>query len=459
MGFSSVANPLFTLTKKDVDFVWSEACEAAFHQLKTLLTEAPVLAFPEFDCGFLLETDASGIGLGAVLAQKQDDGTVHPVAYVSRTLQPHEQNYGVTELEALGVVWAVRHFRHYLYGHHCDVFTDHAALRSLLNTPHPSGKLARWGLALQEVDLAIFYRPGRKNKLADALSRSPVGQDRNNPLVPEENLVAALVDPSVSSKSGEGSLGERQYRDPQLKLVMQYLETGELPAEEKKARELSITGQQYVLLEGVLHFVMKDKTLRIVPPQGDRKQLFDEVHAGVWEGHLKDAKIHGELAKRYLWQGMRSDIIKWCQACLVCASQQVGRAVCPPLIPILVSGPFDHVGVDVLRFPKSAEGNQYVVVFMDYLTKWPEVFATHDQSALTIAKLFVQEVVCRHGVPSQLLSDRGKAFLSQLMMEVCRVLGVKKVNTTAYHPQTDGLVERFNRTLINMLAKRVERHG
>lgn len=138
----------------------------------------------------------------------------------------------MTELEALGVVWAVRHFRHYLYGHHCDVFTDHEALRSLLNTPHPSGKLARWGLALQEVDLAIFYRPGRKNKLADALSRSLVGQDRNNPLVPEENLVAALVDPSVSSKSGEGSLGERQYRDPQLKLVMQYLETGELPAEE-----------------------------------------------------------------------------------------------------------------------------------------------------------------------------------------------------------------------------------
>ena len=159
MGFSSVANPLFTLTKKDVDFVWSEACEAAFHQLKKLLTEAPVLAFPEFDRGFLLETDASGIGLGAVLAQKQDDGTVRPVAYVSRTLQPHERNYGVTELEALGVVWVVRHFRHYLYGHHCDVFTDHEALRSLLNMPHPSGKLARWVLALQEVDLAIFYRP------------------------------------------------------------------------------------------------------------------------------------------------------------------------------------------------------------------------------------------------------------------------------------------------------------
>ena len=137
-GFSVVANQLFALTKKDMEFIWSPACEEALQKLKGLLIEAPVLAFPEFDRGFLLDTDASGVGLGAVLAQKQNDGSVRPVAYASRTLQLHEQNYGVMELEALGVVWAVRHFRHYLYGHHCDVFTDHEALKSLLNTLSPS---------------------------------------------------------------------------------------------------------------------------------------------------------------------------------------------------------------------------------------------------------------------------------------------------------------------------------
>ena len=94
-----------------------------------------------------------------------------------------EQNYGVMELEALGVVWAVQHFRHYFYGHHCDVFTDHEALKSLLNTPHPSGKLARWGLALQEINLSIFYRPGKKNVLADALSWSPLGEKESPALV------------------------------------------------------------------------------------------------------------------------------------------------------------------------------------------------------------------------------------------------------------------------------------
>lgn len=119
-----------------------------------------MLAFPNFDKEFLLETDASGKGLGAVLAQKQEDGSTRPIAYASRTLEPSEKNYGVTEVEALAVVWAVKHFRHYLYEHCCHVHTDHEALKSLMNTPHPSGRLARWGLALQEVDLHIHYQTG-----------------------------------------------------------------------------------------------------------------------------------------------------------------------------------------------------------------------------------------------------------------------------------------------------------
>ena len=128
--------------------MWTSRCEAAFNQLKQCLTEAPILAYPDFEKEFHLETDALGAGLGALLTQVQEDGCHRPIAYASRTLQAHERNYSVTELEALGVVWAVRHFRPYLYGHHCTVVTDHEALKSLLNTPQPSGKLARWGLSL-----------------------------------------------------------------------------------------------------------------------------------------------------------------------------------------------------------------------------------------------------------------------------------------------------------------------
>ena len=130
-----------------------------------------MLTFPNFEVPFILETDASGSGLGAVLSQKQEDGAIRPVAYASRTLQKHERNYTISELEALAVVWATKHFHVYLYGHKCTAFTDHSALKYLLNTPHPSGKLARWGLALQELDLDIQYRPGKENTNADVLSR------------------------------------------------------------------------------------------------------------------------------------------------------------------------------------------------------------------------------------------------------------------------------------------------
>lgn len=156
---------------------------------------------------------------------------------------------------------------------------------------------------------------------------------------------------------------------------------------------------------------------------------------------------------------MRADIVKWCRACLTCATRRVGQPTKPPLTPIPFSGPFDRVGVDVIKFPKSHVGNQYAIVFVDYLTKWPEVFATSDQTALAIAKLLVEEVISRHGVPTELLSDRRAAFLSHLVQELCGLMGIHQVNITAYHPQTDGLVERFNRTLTKMLSKKVETSG
>ena len=139
--------------------------------------------------------------------------------------------------------------------------------------------------------------------------------------------------------------------------------------------------------------------------------------------------------------------------------QNVGRTTKQLLTPIPVQGPFDHVGVDVIKFPKSAQGSQYAVVFMEYLIKWPEVFAVTDQTSLTIACLLVEHVIIHHGVPAELLSNHGRAFLSELMHEVCELMGMKKSNTTAYHPQTDGLVERFNRTLTDMFAKTVKKGG
>ena len=237
--------------------------------------------------------------------------------------------------------------------------------------------------------------------------------------------------------------------------MIDYLETGNLPQDKKQARELVLSKELFTMEDDVLYHVERDKSLRFVLPSSDRQKLFDEAHSGKFAGHLREAKIHSELARHYWWPGMRVDITSWCRACLPCATRSVGKSIRPPLTPIPVGGPCDRVGVDVLQLPKTSHGNRYAVVFVDYFTKWPEVYATRDQSAPTIAKLLVEEVISRHGVPRQLVSDRGASFLSRLMLEVCSVMGIKKINTSAYHPQTDGLVERFNRTLTDMLAKTV----
>ena len=371
---------------------------------------------------------------------------MRPISYASRTLQSYEKNYGITELEGLGVVRAVKHLRPYIYGHHCVVYMDHEALKSLLNTPQPSGKLARWGLALQEMDLEIWYRPGKRNSNADALSRSPVasmGCDESPPF-----QVIAALQVKDHAKGGEtetdvtvtdSTLATEQHKDVELSELICYLETGTLPPDEKKDREFALKKSQYALVDGVLYFVERDKSLRIIPPKANREKLFHECHDGVFGGHLRENKVHGELGKHYWWPGMRGDIIKWCRACLVCATRHVGRSVKPPLTPIPVAGPFDRVGVDVIQYVKSDAENRYAVVFIDFLTKWPEVYPVADQTTFTITKLLV-EFIHRHGVPKELLSD-GTAFLSKLMADVYELTGIHKLNTTAYHPQTDGLVE------------------
>ena len=179
-----------------------------------------------------------------MLAQRQDDSTVRPIAYTSRSLQPHEKKYGVTEMAGLGVVWVIKHFRPYLYGHPCEVFTDHSALTSLLNTPQHSGKLARWGMAIQELDLKIRHRPGRNT---DALSKAPLPETVGSAGGEVEGVIASL--------ELTEDLPTLQRQDAELAPIFTYLETGILPTEVNAARRLALTATQYTVEDNVLYRV------------------------------------------------------------------------------------------------------------------------------------------------------------------------------------------------------------
>ena len=471
-NLTKIAQPLHVLTRKGAQFEWSDGCETV-----TLLISAPVLCYPNFDKGFKLETDASIKGLGAVLAQDQPDGKAHPVAYASRALSPQERNYSITELEMLAVVWAVSHFRAYLYGHDVVVFSDHSAVKAVLETPNPSGKHARWWLKVFGSGLKsikIVYRSGRENASADALSRNPTGEVPSCAEV-EQVQVAAIQTPNLSdlfelnpgSSDSELSppfqfcsfqldFAKEQRKDPELCLLFDFLTHDKLPSDEHKARKVAAQALYFSVIDKILYFVdsKHDGRKRCAVPKHLCKQIMTESHSSPMAGHFSSEKLYKSLVRHWWWPSMYADVTKFCQSCPQCiVVNSTGRVNKPPLHPIPVQRPFQIFGVDVMDLPLTKSGNRHVVVFQDFLTKWPLVYPVKDQRAITIAKLLVQEVIPTFGVPEAVLSDHGTNLLSHLVLDLCRMMGIQKFNTTAYHPQCDGMVERFNRTLKTILRK------
>ena len=175
-----MAAPLHDLTHKETKWNWIEDCRHAFEQLKRRLLTPPILAYPDFEVDFVLETDASIQGLGAILSQPKQDGKLHPLAYASQSLSNPERNYNVTELETLVVVWAIQHFWAYLYGHKVTMVTDHSAIKAILDKPNSNSKHARWWLKVFGGIgyLKIIHRPGCENIGADEPSRNPVASNQ-----------------------------------------------------------------------------------------------------------------------------------------------------------------------------------------------------------------------------------------------------------------------------------------
>ena len=476
-NFSKIASPLRALTRKDAEFSWTTEREHSFQTLKQKLTSTPVLAYPSFDKSFILETDASIEGIGAVLSQPQEDAMVHPVAYASRSLTAAERNYSITELETLAVVWAITHFIPYLYGHDVTVITDHTAVKAILQTPNPSGKHARWWTKVYASgvrNIQIQYRPGRLNSTADALSRCPQSPPVNRESQSRAHVATVTTtttsDPSniqtllrtEPEKAVPDSFAEEQRKDPALLEIFGFLQKGELPSEERRARKIALQASLFTIDDEILYYVdpRQKQQRRVAVPRHLYEQILRESHSGEMCGHFSGKRTYATLVRLWWWDGMHTDVLRFVRNCPVCATVSGGgKVIRPPLHPIPVQRPFQLIGVDVMDLPMTNDGNCHVVVFQDYLTKWPLVFPVPDQKSIRLVRLLVEEVIPFFGVPEALLSDRGTNLLSFLMRDVCQLLGIRKLNTTAYHPQCDGMVERFNRTLKAMLRKQAATYG
>jgi hypothetical protein len=464
--FSQLAAPLTDLLSSKVPFLWTQAPQKAFNDLKAALTSAPVLQPYRSNRQItLVMSDASSAGLGAVLMQADANGLLRPVAYHSRKLSPAERNYTTREQELLAIVDALRTWRHYLLGIPFDLQTDHASLRYLQTQPHLSGRLVRWAEFLQEYDFSIAHIPGKSNVVADALSRradfmAPPFMTCPRPDLaadPETPLLAAL---SAAVHDTRAAILKAQRLDATCVQIRHQLQLhATIPAapihQAYRLSENEDPERQELLWVGT-------STPRLyVPPEPShlRIALLRDAHDSAYGAHFGLDKTYARLVSSWYWPGMYAQTRCFVQSCHAClgnkSSNRAPAGLARPLPP--PSRPWTHVGLDLSGpHPTSASGNAWLAVFVDHYTKQVHLAAVpgNDSSPLTaerLAAVFFSTVVKHHGLPDALISDRGPQWLSSFWSSVFALCGTKLRFSTAYHPQTDGASERAIRTVVDTI--------
>ncbi|UYV84941.1 hypothetical protein LAZ67_X004064, partial [Cordylochernes scorpioides] len=434
-SFADITGPLNELLKKGKQFSWNDRQEDSFNNLKSALTSEPVLGHFDEAAPIYVHTDASGFGIGSVLVQLRD-GCEQPIAYASRTLSKSEKNYSTTEKECLAVVWSISKFRPYLFGSPFSVVTDHHSLCWLANLKDPSGRLARWALRLQEYEVAVCYKNGRKHKDADCLSRSPL------PDTAEETEEDILCLPVLCDVEKE------QQRDPSLTKII--------------ANCGDPNYKRFVIINNILYKKNYDPLGRpwlLVVPRTLRLEVLRSSHDAPTAGHLGFAKTYDRIRRRFFWPGLYRSVRNYVGHCRECQRRKKIPQLPPgnlkPIAPVSI--PFQKIGMDLLgRFPPTRDGNRWVIVCTDYLTKYAVTKAIPTGGAVEVAKFMVNDVVLKHGAPRELITDRGRSFQAKVVNELTKMCGMSHYFTTAYHPQTNGLTERLNKTLVDMLSMYVD---
>jgi transposase InsO family protein len=429
LNFANISSSLTKNLSKNTNFVWESEQQTAFETLRNCLLSRPVLRFPDFAKPFILTTDASSLAVAGILSQSWEDGE-HPVAYASKQLHGAQKAYSATELECLAVVQMVRKFRVYLLGKHFILQTDHKPLRWLLALKEPTPRLARWVMELSEFSFEIQHIPGRELAHADSLSRA----------IPE-----------VFSLCADGAA--QPFWDKQ-NIAREQAKCTELKPFHDRAR---LHDPSYFYDDDNVLYVVRcrnpDPQFVICAPRSMRNFILKRCHDNPLAGHLGFNKTLEIVQRHFHWEGCYSDVQGYVQNCLSCKKRKA-KSTPVPLQPVVeATYPLEKLSLDIVGpLPKSDRGNRYILTCQDYFTRFPEAYAIPDQTAETIARVLVENIFCRHGVPKYILTDRGANFTSQLLQRVCKLLKIESIFTSPYNPGANGRLERAHQSFSAVIS-------
>ncbi|KAL6461592.1 hypothetical protein MHYP_G00297360 [Metynnis hypsauchen] len=367
-NLADTSAPLNNLKKKGVCWEWSADCQDAFTKMKKALQSAPVLAQPRPGVTFQVQTDASDVGLGAVLTQ-EIEGEEKVIAYASRVLQEAERRYSTSEKECLAVVWAVEKWRHYLEGSVFDIFTDHSTLTWAFNSPKTVSRLTRWTLRLQAFDFRVHYRKGCCNTVPDALSRAPSVVEGNVCVAMAKtywcDLPTSLHDIAIAQKNSQIC--------EQVKETHQSTKMGRVHYQE----------QQGVLYRGVPSR-FGGFNYQLVVPEEMTGQFLRYFHNSPFGGHLGRMKTLRKILEVAWWPNIRGDVWKYVKECVTCQQYKSSNTKPAGLLQQTeVQKPGEMIGVDFMGpLPLSRSRNTMLMVVVDYYSKWVELFPLKDAKAL-----------------------------------------------------------------------------
>lgn len=438
-NLATVAEPLRRLVRKNEPFIWGPEQEESFTRLTECLTKGDALGYFKLDAEKTqLVTDASNVGLGAVLLQTYN-GETRTISYASRTLTDAEKRYSTTEKEALAVVWACQKFHTYLYGVEFQLITDHKPLEVLYGPrSRPNARIERWVMKLMSYSFTVVYQPGRYN-IADILSRQPVKsqtEDAQSTLHQDAELyvrwVAMEATPNALSTR---EVEEASKDDEELVMLRESMMKDQWGKDTAYfsafKHELSCIG--YLVLRGT----------RILIPKKLRQQCVQLAHTG----HLGIVGTKQRLRTKVWWPHMEKDVdrfVKSCHGCQITASMPSPEPVKPTPLP---TGPWQVVGIDLLGPLPSKD---YIFVAVDYYSRYYEIDVMKDISSDRIIEA-LEKMFVHHGLPITITSDNGPQFVSEKFEQYLKSNRIEHRRVTPLHPAANGEVERQNRSLMKRI--------